>query len=81
MFSDDDLMNLLVLKGDNALDVIHRIASRASIDLDFSVENDFDKYADSTHKCNTWYFKSKGVSGAMIQAVHNESQLVIGYIT
>jgi predicted nucleotidyltransferase component of viral defense system len=43
MFSDDDLMDILVLKGGNALDIIHKIAMRASIDLDFSVENEFEK--------------------------------------
>ena len=43
MFSDDELMNMLVLKGGNALDIIHQIESRASVDLDFSIENEFNK--------------------------------------
>jgi predicted nucleotidyltransferase component of viral defense system len=43
MFSDDDLMERLVLKGGNALDIIHRMANRASIDLDFSIESEFGK--------------------------------------
>ncbi len=35
-------MDTLVLKGGNALDIIYKIASRSSIDLDFSMEQDFD---------------------------------------
>jgi len=41
MFSDDLLMERLVLKGGNALDLIHRISTRASIDVDFSMQGDF----------------------------------------
>lgn len=41
MVSDDDLMETLVLKGGNALDIVYGISPRASIDLDFSIENDF----------------------------------------
>lgn len=44
LFSDDDLMNRLVLKGGNALDLVHKIASRASLDLDFSIDSDFSEY-------------------------------------
>ena len=43
LFADDYLMERLVFKGGNALDIIHRIANRGSIDLDFSIENDFGK--------------------------------------
>ena len=38
--SDDLLVSLLVLKGGNALELIHRIGERASLDLDFSMEDD-----------------------------------------
>ena len=41
VFSDDVLMELLVLKGDNALELIHDIGERASVDLDFSMREDF----------------------------------------
>lgn len=37
MFSDDELMDQLVLKGGTLLDVVYKISSRASFDLDFSV--------------------------------------------
>jgi predicted nucleotidyltransferase component of viral defense system len=41
MFSDDELFDILVLKGGNAMDLVHRLSSRASIDLDFSMSHDF----------------------------------------
>ncbi len=41
MFSDDDLMEMLVLKGGNALDIVYKLANRASADLDFSIVNEF----------------------------------------
>ncbi len=42
LVSDDTLMEQLILKGGNALDLIHKIAERASFDLDFSIEGSFD---------------------------------------
>jgi predicted nucleotidyltransferase component of viral defense system len=41
--SDDELMEMLVLKGGNAITLLYREHSRASIDIDFSIEEDFDK--------------------------------------
>ena len=41
MFSDDDLMDMLVLKGGNLLDIVYDVASRASVDLDFSMDGEF----------------------------------------
>ena len=43
MVSDDILMDMLVLKGGNALDMVLGIAQRASIDLDFSIAGEFDR--------------------------------------
>lgn len=42
MFADDDLMDVLVLKGGNAMDVVLGVHSRASVDLDFSMGQDLD---------------------------------------
>ncbi|MHC4477167.1 MAG: nucleotidyl transferase AbiEii/AbiGii toxin family protein [Planctomycetota bacterium] len=42
MFSDDELMDVLVLKGGNALDIVYGVASRASLDLDFSIPTEFE---------------------------------------
>lgn len=43
MFSDNELFDRLVLKGGNAVDLIHRLSARASVDLDFSMQHDFPK--------------------------------------
>lgn len=43
IFSDDDLMDTLVLKGGNALELGYGFNSRASIDLDFSMAHDFSQ--------------------------------------
>lgn len=42
MFADDELMDLLVLKGGNAMGLVHQVNARASIDLDFSTGDDLD---------------------------------------
>ncbi|MGA0569981.1 nucleotidyl transferase AbiEii/AbiGii toxin family protein [Variovorax sp. VNK109] len=41
MFSDDDLLEQLVLKGGNAMALVHQVSARASVDLDFSLKHDF----------------------------------------
>lgn len=41
MFSDDVLMEQVVLKGGNALDLVHHIGNRASVDVDLSIDGDF----------------------------------------
>ena len=41
MVSDDALMERLVLKGGNAIDLIYRASARPSVDLDFSIAGDF----------------------------------------
>jgi len=41
IFSDDYLMERLVLKGGNALNLVLEIGTRASVDIDLSMENDF----------------------------------------
>ena len=43
MFSDDDLMDILVLKGGNLLDSIYAVAYRSSMDVDFSMEGQFNE--------------------------------------
>jgi hypothetical protein len=40
--SDDVLLETLVLKGGNALNLIHRIGARTSLDIDFSMSGDFE---------------------------------------
>jgi len=43
MFSDDDLMERLVLKGGNLLDLVYGVSARASLDVDFSVDGDLEE--------------------------------------
>ncbi len=40
--SDDYLFNRLVLKDGNALKLLHGVGLRTSVDIDFSIEDDFD---------------------------------------
>lgn len=45
LFSDDELLDSLVLKGGNALAMIYRVAgSRSSLDMDFSVADKFPDF-------------------------------------
>jgi predicted nucleotidyltransferase component of viral defense system len=50
LFSDDELMQQLVLKGGNALSMIHGIADRASVDLDFSLQSSFLDEGDAERR-------------------------------
>lgn len=43
IFSDDELMERMVLKGGNALDLIYKLSNRASFDLDFSLDGQFSE--------------------------------------
>jgi hypothetical protein len=42
LFADDKLMDKLVLKGGNALSLVYSLSKRTSLDLDFSIEKDFE---------------------------------------
>ncbi len=44
--ADDVLFQRLVLKGGNALELVHGIGQRASFDLDFSIEGDLEEPAE-----------------------------------
>lgn len=50
LFSDDMLLDRLVLKGGNALSLVYELTSRTSLDLDFSMANDFDDFADARER-------------------------------
>jgi len=51
--SDDDLLDLLVLKGGNALGLIHGIGNRSSVDVDFSMSGDFEDLEGAKFKLFT----------------------------
>lgn len=42
IFSDDSLMETLVLKGGNAMNIVYGVQARASVDIDLSMEHQFD---------------------------------------
>jgi len=48
MFSDDVLLGRLALKGGNALDIVHRVLSRGSVDVDFSIAGEFEDLDDTS---------------------------------
>src|SRR5262245_19700238 len=48
LFSDDEVMDALVLKGGNALALVHHVGSRASLDMDFSMANAFPDLAEAS---------------------------------
>jgi len=50
MFSDDDLMDKLVLKGGNALTFVYALGARASLDIDLSIDGDFDDFENTKRR-------------------------------
>lgn len=47
MFSDDALMEQLVLKGGNALALVYKFGGRASLDVDLSIDGDFENFEET----------------------------------
>ena len=47
VFSDDCLFERVVLKGGSALSIALGLSGRTSMDLDFSIENDFENPDDA----------------------------------
>lgn len=50
MFSDDVLFNQLTLKGGNALNLVYALGSRSSVDVDLSLESDFEDLGDTQQR-------------------------------
>src|SRR5437016_1706387 len=79
MFSDDELYDELVLKGGNAMDLILRLSSRASVDLDFSMEHDFpegfDVFRGRVARALTNTFRASGYEVFDVKMVEKPSQL------
>jgi len=46
LFADDDFLDLFALKGGNALNIAYKVNDRASMDLDFSMQGDFEMDLD-----------------------------------
>src|SRR5262245_19404860 len=54
MFSDDRLLEEIVVKGGSALDIAYQAAPRASLDIDFSMGDEFealDALRDRISRC------------------------------
>lgn len=50
MFSDDVLFRKLVLKGGNAISLVYRYGARGSLDVDFSIEGEFEDTEDAAKR-------------------------------
>jgi predicted nucleotidyltransferase component of viral defense system len=50
VFSDDYFFDRVVLKGGNALAIALGLSGRSSLDLDFSIENDFEDSAEAAQR-------------------------------
>lgn len=74
LFSDDQLVNKLVLKGGNALSLAYNLAARASFDLDFSMEDAFDvgEIADLTKRIEFRLQQALGPEGYVVFDVRLE---------
>ena len=46
IFSDEFLLNHLVLKGGNALELVHGVIFRGSLDIDLAMQDDFEELDD-----------------------------------
>lgn len=63
LFSDEVLMNTLVLKGGNALEVVYQLVDRGSLDVDFSIGTDFEDARDAEERIRRVleaYFHAEG---------------------
>jgi Nucleotidyl transferase AbiEii toxin, Type IV TA system len=50
VFSDDVLFSRLVLKGGNAISLVYGYGTRGSLDVDFSIDGDFDDLEDAARR-------------------------------
>lgn len=65
MFSDDLLYDQLVLKGGNAISLVYGIGNRSSLDVDFSIEQEFsnlEEIKNRIHRALTDRFDQAGFS-------------------
>ena len=65
VFSDDYFFDRVVLKGGNALAIALGLSGRSSLDLDFSIENDFENPAEAAERLEA-ALKRRFASVAMV---------------
>jgi predicted nucleotidyltransferase component of viral defense system len=63
MFSDDSLMEQLVLKGGNALSLVYGLGARTSLDVDLSIDGDFADFEDARIRIVRTLQKRFGAAG------------------
>ena len=66
LFSDDVLFEKLVLKGGNALNLVLGLSDRTSLDLDFSIENDFEDIEDVEQRISEALRRRFGSEGYVV---------------
>jgi predicted nucleotidyltransferase component of viral defense system len=66
LFSDDMLFEKIVLKGGNALNLVLGLSDRTSLDLDFSIENDFDDVDDVRNRTSAALDRRFGAAGYVV---------------
>ncbi len=80
MVSNDFLMEKIVLKGGNAIDLVYHISGRASIDIDFSMPEDFEQdtlesIKNNIEKALQETFKKEGYAAFDIRFIINPSNI------
>ena len=72
--SDEWLFDRLVLKGGNALALIYRIGERVSLDLDFSMEGDFEDIEEAGTRFENALIKEFAPRGLHLFGFHFEAK-------
>lgn len=80
LFSDDYLFNRLVLKGGNAIHLVHKLALRSSLDLDFSLAGDFENLEEARgHLFNTLKSHFSGLGFVVFDEQLSAKPLIRGH--
>jgi hypothetical protein len=66
LFSDDVLFEKVVLKGGNAINLGLGLGDRTSLDLDFSIENDFEDIGDVRRRISEALLRRFGSAGYVV---------------
>ena len=66
LFSDDVLFEKVVLKGGNAINLALGLSDRTSLDLDFSIENDFEDIEDVKRRISEALARRFGAGGYVV---------------
>ena len=65
-FSDDFLFEKVVLRGGNAISLALGLGDRTSLDLDFSIENDFEDIEDVRRRISEALLRRFGSAGYVV---------------